>query len=1068
MAGPRERLPAKLSPPSAGGLVARPRLFDRLDAAANPRAVWIAAPAGAGKTSLVASWLAQRGGRAFWYQVDAGDADPVTVFHYLRLAARKAYPRRWQTLPALTPQMLPTPDAFAARFFERLFALCAGAQVLVFDGVHEVASPCAFDGLLAAAMAAVPEGALLVAISREPLPPALARWSTDERLAQIEWADLRLTDDEATAIARLEGLESPGQAASLNRQAKGWAAGLRLLLRAARHGIDIDAAPLEATQQVFDLLAHEVFATLPSVARELLVRTAFLPKVSAQAAQRLGGAADSAALLAGLHRRRLFVDRHDAKPEVRYEFHPLFRAFLRSLAEREFSAVALRELRQRTAQVLEEMGDCEAAATERLATQDWPALARLLFRLGPDLVAQGRLPALRAVTLQIPAAASEADPWLLIWQGLCLWPIDPLDSATRLERAYRALRARADRRGALAALACLVGNPVLGWIAGDATARWIAEFEVELAANDGQIPAPIEDIVFGAGQGLVMAEPSHPALPALVERARRRAESVADEAQRFANATLVASYLVWHGEVAEAARWTGRIVALGDRGQAPWPRTILAAWRTLALGVQGTDFDAARAVAREAITRAQADGAAQIVTLLYTQLAQVELMAEDADAVHAAIDAGWPLPSPWAAADVQGLRVLRCLAWLQQGRRADAESMLGTVLAQWTDAGQRCPMALMRTGLGGVLLQLGRLDEAEAQIDRALVLVWFGRMGKAWAARQRNPAQAQENLRVALAIGARHGLTYCQLTLSRSMLAELCSLALAAGIEPGHVQSLIRSRRLEPPAMSALPESWPWPVRVRTLGGFGIELDGAPLDLPARTPKRPLDLLKCLVALGGSGVAVSALIDALWPELDGDAAHNALKAALHRLRHILGDAATVHVSDGAVTLDRARVWVDALALAQSAEQAAGTWEPPNAGIADALPTGGGGAPVHPQVAIWLRLYRGPFLADEPARWAAAARQRLRRQFVAACLAEAERLERAGAAEAAIDLYSRVVDRDPLAESAYRGLMRCYRAAGRDAEAVAAYRDCERVLQALLGCPPSPATVALLRQVRPVA
>src|SRR5262245_30012569 len=95
--------PAKISTPVLYAPVERPRLFTRLDQLSLQRAIWIGAPPGAGKTTLVASWLHARNKSAIWYQIDAADSDAATFFFYLRLAAHHGK-RKAHALPLLTPE----------------------------------------------------------------------------------------------------------------------------------------------------------------------------------------------------------------------------------------------------------------------------------------------------------------------------------------------------------------------------------------------------------------------------------------------------------------------------------------------------------------------------------------------------------------------------------------------------------------------------------------------------------------------------------------------------------------------------------------------------------------------------------------------------------------------------------------------------------------------------------------------------------------------------------------------------------------------------------------------------
>lgn len=109
---------AKIAIPQPHRAYARTRLFELLDTARQQRIVWIAAPPGAGKTTLVSSYLVSRPLKTVWYQLDASDGDIASFFHYLALALKTASPRYRKPLPSLRPEYLPGLPAFTRRFFE--------------------------------------------------------------------------------------------------------------------------------------------------------------------------------------------------------------------------------------------------------------------------------------------------------------------------------------------------------------------------------------------------------------------------------------------------------------------------------------------------------------------------------------------------------------------------------------------------------------------------------------------------------------------------------------------------------------------------------------------------------------------------------------------------------------------------------------------------------------------------------------------------------------------------------------------------------------------------------------
>lgn len=151
-------------------------------------------------------------------------------------------------------------------------------------------------------------------------------------------------------------------------------------------------------------------------------------------------------------------------------------------------------------------------------------------------------------------------------------------------------------------------------------------------------------------------------------------------------------------------------------------------------------------------------------------------------------------------------------------------------------------------------------------------------------------------------------------------MSRLCALALAREIEADYVHRLVRKRCLPPPVEAE--DSWPWPVRIRSLGASAITLDG---DRPVRSGQhtRPLPLLKALIALNPDGTSTWLLADELWSDADGDTALHALEVNL-QLQRIAARAAQIAeglgiwlhdtgAGNGAIDLYRRILEVDPLA-----------------------------------------------------------------------------------------------------------------------------------------------------------
>src|ERR1700683_3436512 len=97
--------------------------------------------------------------------------------------------------------------------------------------------------------------------------------------------------------------------------------------------------------------------------------------------------------------------------------------------------------------------------------------------------------------------------------------------------------------------------------------------------------------------------------------------------------------------------------------------------------------------------------------------------------------------------------------------------------------------------------------------------------------------------------------------------------------------------------------------RIHVLGRFRLLTADTPIIIPPRL-RKPQELLQALIAFGGTEVSAGVLIDALWPDSEGDAAYHALESALYRLRQLLGTRNAVRMEGGKVNLDRNQLWVD--------------------------------------------------------------------------------------------------------------------------------------------------------------
>jgi len=398
------------------------------------------------------------------------------------------------------------------------------------------------------------------------------------------------------------------------------------------------------------------------------------------------------------------------------------------------------------------------------------------------------------------------------------------------------------------------------------------------------------------------------------------------------------------------------------------------------------------------------------------------------------------------------------LARLACGDLDGARSVATELVSIMTPRSVGFPMALANRAM--VHLAGGAEEDARATLERAVVVareqngphVLFPALLLLAVAEHRlgRTDDALEPLREGMRLARETRCITGRPLLTRPLFVEVVELALANGIEVEHARAMVTRLGLRPrsPAIAL----WPWPLTIRALGRFEVARDGVPLETRGKAQKKPLELLKGLIALGAEGVDASRLAALLWPDAEGDAAKGSFDTTLWRLRKLLGRDDALVLAEGKLALDRRQCWVDVWAFERIARQA------------DAP----GDAPAVELVRLGQALldaYAGHFLAaDEDARWAIGLRDRLRSKLARTVLGLGERLQAAGRWTEAVALYERALELDNLAEGLYRGLMICHRELGQPAAALQAYRRCRELLSVVLGLAPSAETEAVRRSL----
>ena len=336
-AAPPERadlLATKLHmPASRPDLVPRPRLAERLDEGLGQGLILVCAPAGYGKTVLLADWARPGGHPAAWLSLDAGDNDPARFWRHAVAALDQARPGTRRTGgPAARPARAPVVPGSCDRPDQCAGRARRGEALLVLDDYHVIDSHLVHESL-AFLLEHRPPGITVVLASRSDPPLALARLRARGQLAEIRAADLRFTPGEAGELLQHTAAALPDAlVAALAARTEGWAAGLQLAALSLR-GHD-DAAAFVAAftgshRYVLDYLVEEVLERPGERLRTFLLETSVLDRLSGPLCNAVTGRNGSQALLEQVERAGLFLLPLD---EVRgwWRYHQLFADLLRA------------------------------------------------------------------------------------------------------------------------------------------------------------------------------------------------------------------------------------------------------------------------------------------------------------------------------------------------------------------------------------------------------------------------------------------------------------------------------------------------------------------------------------------------------------------------------------------------------------------------------------------------------------------------------------------------------------------------------------------------------------------
>jgi ATP/maltotriose-dependent transcriptional regulator MalT len=445
LSGPDVLLVTKLHVPRPRpGFVPRPRLAQALDEGLAKGRVLVCAPAGSGKTALLADWARGGGRPVAWLGLDGGDSDPARFWRYAVAALDGVRPG---LAGRVGPPLPRSSEGLVTALINELADPGPDEVLLVLDDYHLVDSGPVHESV-AFLLENLPPGLRVVVSSRADPPLPLARLRARGQLAELRATDLRFTDEEAAALlSEAAGPGLPGTTvAALVARTEGWAAGLQLAglsLRGHTDAAGFAAAFSGSHRFVLDYLADEVLAGQTGQVRAFLLETSVLERLSAELCDAVTGRADCQAMLQDIERAGLFLVPLD---EVRgwWRYHHLFADLLRARLQAEQPS-RVQALHRAAARWCEDHSLADDAVRHALEAGDAAWAARLVERHVEELLGRSEGVTLRRWLSALPAESLRDRPRLYLAQAygaVMGFQLEALESL--LDDAERAFAGRGD------------------------------------------------------------------------------------------------------------------------------------------------------------------------------------------------------------------------------------------------------------------------------------------------------------------------------------------------------------------------------------------------------------------------------------------------------------------------------------------------------------------------------------------------------------------------------------------------------------------------------------------------
>ncbi|TCK07609.1 BTAD domain-containing putative transcriptional regulator [Marinobacterium mangrovicola] len=1040
---------SKLTAPILSNILRRDHLIESLDSSQAPL-IWISAPGGAGKTTLIADFVQHKKTTNIWLKLDHSDCSPGAFFHHLSLAAKRAFSDDNLNLPKFTLEYSLGPDTFSDNFFNTLATHAPeNKTLLVLDDYHELSSESPVHRLVSRFAERLPEHFKIIVVSRETPTPEFVTVKARGNMYRLDWQDIKFYRRETRQFLKQEYTDNVNSELIdiILEETAGWAAGIRLissnLILSANTFPSGTSSNLSKylNQDSFQFFAKEVFYSLSSDTKTLLLKTSFMPFFTEGMAQKITGLNNSAKLIDTLKRSNLFIESHPGANET-YSFHPLFKKYLNNVFAATYSPQELAETLSQSAQLLVDQVAYEAAIELYIDTRRFSDAKQLITINARHFIDQGLIQQLTRWLDCIPDEFINGDPDTLLLIGKIQLIASPVHACTMIRRAINAYTEAEQIEQAILAYGDYFEALAISGTGYDLLETCLEELEELLLRCKSDITPLCESLACVVLFATSFRTLNHPLQERWKAAAKAALEHCDDPVALLRRCNNMMIYYRFAGEDRSTYHLLNILQPIRQQLESiPVLKLQTQLIDAFQYGYVLGSGKKAIEVCRNSLEEGHKSGI-RLYEFWFRYILILSLLRDDEFAladneIKLLMDQYTQMP------DVRRADIL-FLSGVSALYKADlfkAKHDLGKANELYRTSGATYPVHWSNIVLAFACHELGELDQARSILTELSDSQWLGSnylkyqalCVEAWLEYSNENDRSSDKLTDAFELAHRQNFIFIP-TIGKKLFTCLCEKALLNGIEADYVKKTIKEHNLLPVSPSLYAHLWPYSIRIHTLDSFQVVAAAGDLEESITLQQKPLELLKFIISYGGKNISFDFIADNLWRDADGDAAYKSLKTTLYRLRKSLGDDQYIITRNNTLSLSE-DCWVDALAF----------WESPadidSCNVQSAQ--------------VLADTFKQPFLYEYHGEaWIDSARERINRNFNRLLEKIAHYLIALEAHAEAIPYFEKALELDPTEEDHYIGLMQCYHLMRRTDRVASVFSRYSNSVETLLNRVPS--------------